>query len=151
MQAQLGELEVKEEWARKQVESTTANNRKVFQRSRELEKENRQLGKQLVKLSGFNAETTTQVNDMRVQVRKLEEEKEALQNELQVAMAEVCDVHRKCDVLCSIVLWLIAMSTQLNCFNIADQLTLHIQPVQCVHISTYAYTFVIRLTVHKMS
>ena len=106
LQAQLGELEVKEEWARKQLQSTTENSRKVYQKSRELEKENRQLGKQLAKLSGFNAETTTQVNDMKTQVKRLEEEKEALQNELQVAKAEVCDVYRKFDVLCLIFGWL---------------------------------------------
>ena len=114
MQAQLGELEVKEEWARKQLESTTENSRKVYQKNHELEKENRQLGKQLAKLSGFNAETNLQFNDMKTQIRKLKEEKEVLQNELQVAKAEVCDVYKNFDVSCLIVLWLIVMSTQLN-------------------------------------
>ena len=42
------------------------------------------------KLSELTADSTTLVNNLKAQVRKLEEEKEALQNEGQIAGTTVC-------------------------------------------------------------
>jgi len=55
-----------------------------------LEAENSQLAEQINRLSGFNDENLTRVNALKAQVRKLEQEKEALQNEVQSAKTEVC-------------------------------------------------------------
>ena len=55
-----------------------------------LETENLQLSEQISKLSGFNNENLTQVNALKAQVRKLEQEKEVLQNDVQSAKTEVC-------------------------------------------------------------
>jgi len=55
-----------------------------------LEAENSQLSEQIKKLSGFNDENLTQVNALKAQVKKLEQEKEVLQNEVQSAKTEVC-------------------------------------------------------------
>jgi len=86
----LEEMKQKEEWARKQLESTTENNRKAYQKCQELEAEKRQLSEQMNKLSGLNDENVTLVNVLKAQVRKLEQEKETLQNEVQIAKTEVC-------------------------------------------------------------
>lgn len=48
-----------------------------------------QLSQQTKKLSGFNDDESTLINELKTQVRRLEEEKETLQNEVQIAKAEV--------------------------------------------------------------
>ena len=83
------EMKQKEEWVRKQLESTTENSRKAYQKCQELEAEKRQLSEQMNKLSGLNDENVALVNMLKAQVRKLEQEKEALQNEVQSARTEV--------------------------------------------------------------
>ena len=52
--------------------------------------ENRQLTEQIKKLSGFSDELTTLVNTLQTNVKKLEGEKAALQNEVQIAKTKVC-------------------------------------------------------------
>jgi len=89
MQAKLEEMTLKEEWTRKQLESMTENSRNVYRRCRELEAEKRQLSEQMNKLSGFNDENVALMNGLYAQVRKLEQEKEALQNEVEIAKTEV--------------------------------------------------------------
>lgn len=83
-------MKQKEELALKQLELMTENNRKAYQRIQELETENRQLFEQMNKLSEFNDESITLVHALRVQVRRLEQEKEDLQNEVQITKSEVC-------------------------------------------------------------
>ena len=62
----------------------------VKQWARKLELGNRQLSEQLNKLSGLNAHGNALVNELKAQVRKLEQEKESLKNEIQIAKIEVC-------------------------------------------------------------
>ena len=54
-----------------------------------LDSENRQLTEQVKKLSGFCADLNTLANTLQTQVKKLEGEKAALQNEVQIAKTEV--------------------------------------------------------------
>ena len=54
-----------------------------------VDSENRQLIEQIEKLSGFSDELTTLVNTLQTNVKKLEGEKAALQNEVQIAKTEV--------------------------------------------------------------
>ena len=54
--------------------------------ARMLELENRQLSERLNKLS---ADRNAVINEMKTQVRRLEQEKESLQNEVQIAKTEV--------------------------------------------------------------
>ena len=55
----------------------------------QFDSENRQLTEQIKKLSGFSADLNALVNTLQTKVKKLEEEKETLQNEVQVAKTEV--------------------------------------------------------------
>ena len=55
--------------------------------ARKLELENRQLSERLNKLC---ADGKTIINVLKAQVRRLEQEKESLQNEVQIAKTEVC-------------------------------------------------------------
>lgn len=48
-----------------------------------------QLSQQTKKLSGFSDDESTLINELKTQVRRLEEEKETLQNEVQIAQTEV--------------------------------------------------------------
>ena len=61
----------------------------VKQWARTLELGNRQLSEQLNKLSGLNAHGNALVNELKAQVRKLEQEKESLKNEIQIAKTAV--------------------------------------------------------------
>ena len=90
MQAQLEEIELKEEQAQKQLESMKGSSRKSHQKCHQLERENRQLSEQMKKLSGFEAGSTTLINNLKAEVRELGIEKETLQNEVQVVKIEVC-------------------------------------------------------------
>ena len=56
----------------------------------EFDSESRQLTGQIKKLSVCNAELTIVVNTLKTQVKRLVEEKEAFQNEVQVVKTEVC-------------------------------------------------------------
>ena len=56
----------------------------------QFESENRKLTEQIKKLNGFSVDLNTLVNTLKAQIRMLEGEKEALQNEIQVAKTEVC-------------------------------------------------------------
>ena len=84
LQAQLEEMKQKEESARKQV---TENSRKEC---RDLQAENKLLSEQVTKLNGLNDDNIALLNEVKAQARKLEQEKEALQNEVQSAKTEVC-------------------------------------------------------------
>ena len=55
----------------------------------QFDSENRQLTAQIKKLSGFSADLNTLVNTLQTNVKKLEREKEALQDEVQIAKTEV--------------------------------------------------------------
>jgi len=110
-QAQLEELKAKEEWARNQLENTTENRRKAYQRCQELEAENKQLSEQMNKLSGLNDENVILVHALKAQVRKLEQEKETLQNEVQIAKTEVC-MYNPCLILC--VSWFLYLMVVMN-------------------------------------
>ena len=48
-----------------------------------------QLSQQTKNLSGFSGDESTLINELKTQVRRLEEEKETLQNEVQIAKTEV--------------------------------------------------------------
>ena len=90
-------MKLKEEWARKQLELMTESNKRAYQKCRELQTENKQLSQQLTKLSGLNADGNAVINELKAQVRKLEQEKESLQNEVQIAKTEVCmSMHSPC-------------------------------------------------------
>ena len=54
-----------------------------------LELGNRQLSEQLNKLSGLNADGNALVKELKAQVKKLEQEKESLKNEIQIAKTAV--------------------------------------------------------------
>jgi len=90
LQVQLEELTQKVELTQKQLESMTGSSRKSDQKCQELEAEKRQFCEQMNKLSGLNNENVTLINGLKAKVRKLEQEKEALQNEVQIAETEVC-------------------------------------------------------------
>jgi len=83
-------MKQKEAWAQKQLELMTESNKRAYQKCQELQTENRQLSEQLTKLSGLNADGNAVINELKAQVRKLEQEKESLQNEVQIAKTEVC-------------------------------------------------------------
>ena len=57
--------------------------------------ENRQLTEHVKKLSGFSGELNTLVNMLQTNIKKLEGEKEALQNEVQIAKTKVCICFRQ--------------------------------------------------------
>ena len=80
----------KEESARKQLESIGGSSRKAFQKCQELEADNKKLSEQMTKLSGFTADSNTLANELKSQIRRLEEEKHSLQNEVQMARTAVC-------------------------------------------------------------
>ena len=86
LQAKLEDMTQKEEWARTQFESIASNVgsiRRTNQKCHELQAENKQLFEQLTKLNGLNDDNVTLVNEVKAQVRKLEQE-------LQIAKIEVC-------------------------------------------------------------
>ena len=66
---------------------------KKSEKVRMLELQKRELTEQVKKLSEFTADRSVVIEGLTAQVRKLKQEKEALQNELQIARAEVC-IHR---------------------------------------------------------
>ena len=75
----------------------TESNKRAYQKCRELQTENKQLSQQLTKLSGLNADGNAVINELKAQVRNLEQEKESLQNEVQIAKTEVCmSMHSPC-------------------------------------------------------
>jgi len=86
--AQLERMKQKEEWTQKQLELMTESNKRAYQKCQELQTENRQLSEQLTKLSGLNADGNAVINELKAQVRKLEQGKESLQNEVQIAKTE---------------------------------------------------------------
>lgn len=90
LQVQLEELTQETQWAQKQLESKKEDSRNAYQKCQELEAENKQLSEKLRKLSGFNNTNIELYNVSKAQVRKLEKEKEYLQNEVQIAKTEVC-------------------------------------------------------------
>ena len=57
---------------------------------RMLELQKRELTEQVKKLSEFTADWSVVIEGLTAQVRKLKQEKEALQNELQIMRTEVC-------------------------------------------------------------
>lgn len=79
-----------EELARKQLESMTENNERAHQKCQQLEAENKQLTEQIGKLGGASADESALLNQLLHQTKKLEQEKETLQNEVQIAKTEVC-------------------------------------------------------------
>ena len=90
-------MKQKEEWAQKQLGLMTQSNKRAHQRCHELWTENKQLSQKLNKLSGLNADGNAVINELKAQVRKLEQEKESLQNEIQIAKTEVCmSMHSPC-------------------------------------------------------
>ena len=69
----------------------TIANRIVNEKCHQLELENVQLGEQLKRVGGLNAVANTLVNELKAEIRKLQEEKEA-QIEENVAKIEVIAV-----------------------------------------------------------
>ena len=69
----------------------TLANRTVNEKCHQLELENVQLGEQLKRVGGLNAVANTLVNELKAEIRKLQEEKEA-QIEEKVAKIEVIAV-----------------------------------------------------------
>ena len=69
----------------------TIANRTVNEKCHQLELENVQLGEQLKRVGGLNAVANTLVNELKAEIRKLQEEKEA-QIEENVAKIEVIAV-----------------------------------------------------------
>ena len=69
----------------------TIANRTVNEKCHQLELENAQLGEQLKRVGGLNAVANTLVNELKAEIRKLQEEKEA-QIEEKVAKIEVIAV-----------------------------------------------------------
>ena len=69
----------------------TIANRIVNEKCHQLELENVQLGEQLKRVGGLNAVANTLVNELKAEIRKLQEEKEA-QIEEKVAKIEVIAV-----------------------------------------------------------
>ena len=69
----------------------TIANRTVNEKCHQLELENVQLGEQLKRVGGLNAVANTLVNELKAEIRKLQEEKEA-QIEEKVAKIEVIAV-----------------------------------------------------------
>ena len=97
LQAQLAEIELQEEDAKKQLESMKESSRKSLKRH-QLERENRQLSEKIKKLSSFEADATTLINNLKAEIRELGKEKETLQNKVQVVKIEVCLCY--CVTLC---------------------------------------------------
>ena len=95
LQVQLENVIQKEELARKQLESMTESNERAHQKCQQLEAENKQLTEQISKVGGASADETALLNQLSHQTKKLEQEKEALQNEVQIARTEVC-THNFC-------------------------------------------------------
>ena len=62
----------------------------------QFDSENRKLAEQIKKLSGFSADLNTLVNTLQTKVKKLEGEKETLQNEVQAAKTEVYNCNHIC-------------------------------------------------------
>ena len=69
----------------------TIANRTVNEKCHQLELENVQLGEQLKRVGGLNAVANTLVNELKAEIQKLQEEKEA-QIEEKVAKIEVIAV-----------------------------------------------------------
>jgi len=72
-----------------QIPAFTILQGKLEVKEEQFDSENRQLTEQIKKLSGFSDELTALVNNLNTQVKKLEGEKAALQNEVQIAKTEV--------------------------------------------------------------
>ena len=81
---------MKDECARRQLDSMTEDSRNAHQKCQEVEAESKQISEQMKKLSRYNNDNIALYNKSKAQVRRLEQEKEALQNEVQIAKAEVC-------------------------------------------------------------
>jgi len=65
-------------------------------KQKELEVENRQLAEQMSEIVKLNAEGNAAINELKARVRELEDGKEALQNEVQIAKTEVCIAPVQC-------------------------------------------------------
>jgi len=61
----------------------------MTEKFQELELRNRQLSEQLSEIVKLNADENAVINELKTQVRKLQQAKEALQNEVQIMKAEV--------------------------------------------------------------
>lgn len=57
-----------------------------LQSQTEVKAVSRQLSEQMNRISELNDDSVKQINELKAQVRKLEEEKETLQNEVQIAV-----------------------------------------------------------------
>ena len=68
----------------------TFTNRIVNEKCHQLELENQQLGEQLKRLSGLNAVANTLVNELKAEIRQLQEEKEAQIKEKAAQMKVIC-------------------------------------------------------------
>ena len=105
LQVQLEEVTKKEELAQKQLESMKGSNKEAHQKCQELEAENKQLTEQISKLGGASADESALINQLLHQAKKLEQEKETLQNEVQIAKTEVC-TYNFCFLCVSLERWL---------------------------------------------
>ena len=61
----------------------------MTEKCQELELKNRHLSEELSEIVKLNADENGLINELKAQVRKLEQEKESLQNEVQIVKAEV--------------------------------------------------------------
>ena len=69
----------------------------MTEKCQELELKNRHLSEELSEIVKLNADENGLINELKAQVRKLEQEKESLQNEVQIAKTEVCmSMHSPC-------------------------------------------------------
>ena len=66
--------------------TTTTAQAKPDKWTQEIVLENRKLSEQLKKLSQLNADGNAEINELRAQVRKLEQENETLHNEVQIGI-----------------------------------------------------------------
>ena len=82
----------------------TFTNRIVNEKCHQLELENQQLGEQLKRLSGLNAVANTLVNELKAEIRQLQEEKEAQIEERAAQMKVICGTRSGSDHYWSIML-----------------------------------------------
>jgi len=61
----------------------------MTEKCQELELKNRHLSEELSEIVKLNADENGLISELKAQVRKLEQEKESLQNEVQIVKAEV--------------------------------------------------------------
>ena len=78
-----------EGWSETEGRVSSEKLQSMTEKFQELELRNRQLSEQLSEIVKLNADENAVINELKTQVRKLQQAKEALQNEVQIMKAEV--------------------------------------------------------------